>query len=260
MRLFKHKTLPDGRVMLNLGCGNRYHKDWTNINLFKYCEAMISYDVLRGIPFPADTFDVVYHSHLLEHVDRDEGATLLRECHRVLKPQGIIRVVVPDLEYLVREYQEGLRLARENGDTKEYDFALLNFLDQMVRNKQGGYLADFLKDPRNYDFMVKKIGKENADHWQKNITSYEDDVKGSPLNRLKKIFPKDLGPDQTGELHKWMYDSYSLKRALKEAGFKDIREMTYNQSNIKDWNEFELDCNPDGSSYKYDSIFMEALK
>jgi SAM-dependent methyltransferase len=54
--------------------------------------AMVQMD-LTDIPYPDDTFDVEYCSHVLEHVDDDRGA--MRELHRVLKPGGWAILQVP---------------------------------------------------------------------------------------------------------------------------------------------------------------------
>ncbi len=61
-------------------------------------------DVRRPLPFASGSIDAVYASHLLEHLHRDEGARLLAECHRVLRPGGALRVVVPDLRAIVAAY------------------------------------------------------------------------------------------------------------------------------------------------------------
>lgn len=47
---------------------------------------------------------VVYSSHTLEHFTRKEGLNFLKECHRVLRKKGIIRIVVPDLQCVVDDY------------------------------------------------------------------------------------------------------------------------------------------------------------
>jgi predicted SAM-dependent methyltransferase len=45
---------------------------------------------------------------MLEHLDRDETKSFLAEAYRVLKPDGVIRVAVPDLRLMVQEYcQDG---------------------------------------------------------------------------------------------------------------------------------------------------------
>lgn len=66
-------------------------------------------DLTKGIPHGDGTVDAVYSSHMLEHVTRDQAEFVLRECHRVLRPGGTLRVVVPDLRLLARKYLDGDR-------------------------------------------------------------------------------------------------------------------------------------------------------
>ncbi len=63
-------------------------------------------DLTRPLPFPDRVFRAAYGSHVLEHLYRNEALQLLREISRVLLPGGILRVVVPDLEVIVRAYEE----------------------------------------------------------------------------------------------------------------------------------------------------------
>jgi predicted SAM-dependent methyltransferase len=63
-------------------------------------------DATRRIPVPDGSADVVYSSHMLEHFDPAEARTFLGEARRVLRPGGIIRLAVPDIERLVRWYIE----------------------------------------------------------------------------------------------------------------------------------------------------------
>lgn len=62
-------------------------------------------DVVKRIPHPAASIDLIYTCHMLEHLTRDEAVGFLRECRRVLAPGGAIRIVVPDLRLLVERYQ-----------------------------------------------------------------------------------------------------------------------------------------------------------
>lgn len=48
--------------------------------------------------------EVLYSSHMFEHLDRTEASSFLKEARRVLKPGGIIRLAVPDIERQVHEY------------------------------------------------------------------------------------------------------------------------------------------------------------
>lgn len=61
-------------------------------------------DVTRHIPLPDNSAEVVYTSHMVEHLDRDDVTRFLKEAHRVLAPNGVIRVVVPDLKMRVEQY------------------------------------------------------------------------------------------------------------------------------------------------------------
>lgn len=72
----------------------------------RYC------NVTRGLPFASDSVDVIYSSHMLEHLDREEASRFIDEAFRVLKRGGHIRLAVPDLKKLVDGY-----VANEDADT-----------------------------------------------------------------------------------------------------------------------------------------------
>lgn len=61
-------------------------------------------NAVRRIPCPDSAAEVVYSSHMIEHLDREEVRRLLAEVRRVLRPGGIVRLVAPDLSLLVDEY------------------------------------------------------------------------------------------------------------------------------------------------------------
>lgn len=60
----------------------------------------------RKVEHSDGSVDVVYSSHMLEHLDRTTAREFLTEAYRVLKPAGILRLAVPDLAQLVRRYNE----------------------------------------------------------------------------------------------------------------------------------------------------------
>ena len=63
-----------------------------------------------------------------------------------------------------------------------------------------------------------------------------------------------------GEIHQWMYDSYSLGRLLTACGFRSVTIRSASESYIPGWPGYNLDTEPDGSVYKPDSLFIEALR
>jgi len=95
----------------------------------------IPHDLKYGLPFPDESVDFLYSSHLLEHLFRDDAAGLLKEAYRVLKKGGSIRICVPDLEYAISLYQGG-----DKTKALSYFFSAANFNERFDNHK---YMYDF---------------------------------------------------------------------------------------------------------------------
>lgn len=68
-------------------------------------QGLVCHDVRRGLPYATASVDGIYAAHFLEHLEPEEAAGLLTECHRVLRCGGALRVIVPDLEALIADYR-----------------------------------------------------------------------------------------------------------------------------------------------------------
>jgi SAM-dependent methyltransferase len=68
---------------------------------------IVLHDLRRPLPWPPGSVEAVYTSHTVEHLSREQGQHLFAECRRVLKPGGVLRVVVPDLKHVVEDYVSG---------------------------------------------------------------------------------------------------------------------------------------------------------
>jgi len=109
--------VPEGDGLLKLNIGSfldMFHYGWVNIDIQDLSEwAKINgyifrkVDVLKGLFYKDNSVDIILASHFIEHLTRVEGLKFLRECHRVLKPNGLIRLVVPDAKLLVEKYLSG---------------------------------------------------------------------------------------------------------------------------------------------------------
>jgi ubiquinone/menaquinone biosynthesis C-methylase UbiE len=62
------------------------------------------HDLTKPLPFATNRFSVIYASHVLEHLYLKDAQDLLLECRRVLKPGGLVRIVVPDLRSMAAAY------------------------------------------------------------------------------------------------------------------------------------------------------------
>lgn len=65
-------------------------------------------NIVRGLPIPSNSVELLYCSHVLEHLCCNELRQALRNCHRILSPNGTFRLVVPDLEYYAKQYINSL--------------------------------------------------------------------------------------------------------------------------------------------------------
>ena len=72
----------------NLGCGNQICPGWINIDITRTGPNVVAHDLSTGIPLPNESCEVVYHSHVLEHLKRPDAQFFMGECFRVLKPGG----------------------------------------------------------------------------------------------------------------------------------------------------------------------------
>jgi SAM-dependent methyltransferase len=284
--------------LLNLGCGTRLHAGWTNVDFVARAPGVLAHDLRSGVPFPPETFDAVYHSHVLEHFPRTAARAFLSECRRVLRAGGVLRVVVPDLEEIARTYLAALERAAsgDEGWAANYDYVLLELYDQAVRDRPGGEMGDYWRREEipNLAFVEERGGVEARDAISAARASIEAaraapsgdgdagsrTLAGLPRRAYRRLrregFGREpllrliLGADydslavgrfrRRGEPHLWMYDRYSLVRLLTELGFRDAHATAAAESLVPGWADFNLDTEPDGTAYKPYSLYVEARK
>jgi predicted SAM-dependent methyltransferase len=91
-------------ALVHIGCGPKYIEGLVNVdgNIFQKKDLWL--DVTLGLPFSNNSIRGIYVSHVMEHFDVETARKLFCEFHRVLKPGGVLRIVVPSLEYAVRAF------------------------------------------------------------------------------------------------------------------------------------------------------------
>lgn len=255
-------------IKLNIGCGSNTHADWLNADLFR-SKNVKKVNIKKPLPFKSNSVDIIYHSHLLEHIEKTKAKKFIKECYRILRPGGMMRVVVPDLEKICREYIKNIDSAKTINDPKvilDYEWNKVQLLDQLVRTKPGGEMAKIVSNnPRNKEYINNLCGNifftENSrgNKLKKAIKLMIGLQFKQIVHHLKRKMVKDEA-NLVGDKHYWMYDELDLKILLKESGFEEFSVKKYNESNILNWNNYLLDSLLDGKCCKPDSLFVEVKK
>ena len=269
---------------LNIACGNVFIEDneWTNIDFTTHSPHIRKANLLVGLPFKENTFDVIYSSHFIEHIPKDQLEIFLSDCLRVLKPKGVIRLITPDLEFLAQEYLQNIH-------SKEYlkaNFISALILDQCVRLTSGGNLAKLINKIKNVDdvnmqtyvkqILGEEIFKEIYISSESQISKAIKRIKKDPkmiinifsiiwIRFIIKLLPKSFRNTNVslaaiGERHMWVYDFYTLRDSLKEVGFSDIQKTAFNESTFKKYVFNELDIHRSLPRKGLHQIFLEATK
>lgn len=107
-------------------------------------ERGIAFAEARKLPLADASVEVLYTSHMLEHLSRDEARAFLGEVRRVLQPGGVARVAVPDLALIVRRY-------RDQGDADRLVESTL-LAPEPARGLRGA-LRSLVVGPRHHAWM-----------------------------------------------------------------------------------------------------------
>lgn len=274
----------DVKKYLNLACGADYVTDeqWVNLDFSPHnTNHVLSVDLLSRLPFDDASVDVVYSSHFFEHIPRQQVADFLSECMRILKPSGHLRLVLPDLENLCREYLK----RREIGDHDKAYFVVLEMIDQCVRACSGGDLNRFYQQVKTapdankemISYVRERTGEDLLYHqlnnspprtvgktalWIRARSSLKEFRHRLGLRLLDAAFKRqNVSLATLGERHHWLWDYWQLANVLETAGFIDIVRLDCRSTRIEAFPLVPLDSDANGLPRKgAESMFLEARK
>ena len=274
-------------MLLNIGCGATAHPDWLNLDMVPQHPLAVACDLRHGLPLAANAADACYSSHVLEHLTRAEADPFIAEQFRVLRPNGVIRVVVPDLEVMCRDYLDHLAALRAGATQRDfaYRFTLLEIFDQVVRDRSGGELIGVYRAARGADVAhIRRRHGAEAEPFLSGAKAAGDvptaRVRPAWARRLRRLRQRIAshmlgiigGAEmrqalatglfrQSGEVHRVMYDEHAVAELLQRHGFADIRVVGPCESRIPGFASFALDAPAaDAPARKPDSLYVEAIK
>ena len=165
-------------MYVNYGCGSNAPIEWNNfdasptliyekINIFKTKKifpANVKYgNIVKGLPIKNNSCDGVYCSHVLEHLAFNDFLKALNNTYKILKNNGVFRLIMPDLEYFVKEY---IKNKEENNHLASNVFIKNTSLG--LENRQKGLIA-YLKSIYGNSKHLWLWDKSSTYHYLKEV-------------------------------------------------------------------------------------------
>lgn len=162
------------QVRLNIGCGHIQPAGWINIDnsiraslasrlpildrlltrlkllpMTEFNRYTRVINVHKKLPWPDKSVDAIYCGEVLEHFDVKQGEQFIRECFRILRPDGVLRVRVPDnyrfWKSYTREYETAIALNHDQWTDRHTRWIAMFFKDICVRRPYFGSMGHFHK-------------------------------------------------------------------------------------------------------------------
>lgn len=96
----------DGKILLHIGCGDIDAPGFVNLDARPQPHVhIVTTNLFKLSMIPDGAVDLIYMSHVLEHVSHLDVVSTMREFLRILRPNGVLRVSVPDFDHILTIYQ-----------------------------------------------------------------------------------------------------------------------------------------------------------
>jgi len=174
---------------IQYGCGLSAPKEWKNFDtsptlrlqklpligtMFKgrlntiFPDNVLYGDIVKGLPVKENSCDAVYCSHVLEHLALNDFRLALKNTYRIMKPNGVFRCVLPDLEVICREYLKALEQGDPNGSIDFIGKGTLLGIEERPKGIKG-FLTSYLGNARHLwmwdhsslEMELRKVGFKN---------------------------------------------------------------------------------------------------
>ncbi len=211
------KSYDSNIFYLNIGGSNRFiRKNWRILDYKqKYLDYNLNLFISPTLPIKNHSVDLIITSHCIEHIGDKPTAHLLKECYRILKPGGVMRIVVPDIDLAYDAFRDNnlVWFQSINKNSKEWSIEkhFANFFSVYWIDKD----SDMRKDISNMskiDFLEKYHIEPDGEWFESgHITWFNKDKIKEMAESVgfKVVFSKYLG-SISEEMRDPMFDTYPI--------------------------------------------------
>jgi len=93
-----------GRIKINLGSGHWKLEDWVNVDIDRESQPDVCANLAGGLPFASGVASLMHTEDFIDQLELEQAAEFLLECHRILIPGGVLRVLTPDMRKMAEMY------------------------------------------------------------------------------------------------------------------------------------------------------------
>jgi ubiquinone/menaquinone biosynthesis C-methylase UbiE len=239
----------------NIGAGSFRHPDWTNVDHDSdwYREIQgdsvaIDWDLLSltQLPVGTNTTDLIYSSHVIEHVTDEAVLNMCKEACRILKPGGIFRVQAPNIDIFYDKFKKGNRI---------HWLDIKYPINSRVPLKKASLPQTFLWVFAANATRIHTDGAAIRLSDKEIINSFDSMSYEEALNYCASFVSIDKQKKYPGNHMNW-WNPDKLTPMLKRAGFSSGYESSFGESQaeeLRDTNFFDF-------KHKEISFYMEARK
>jgi len=198
---------------LQIGAGAGTIDSWLCTDIDAIWGKTVYLNATKKFPFKDDTFQYIFSEHMIEHITYDRALAMLRQCRRVLKPGGTIRIATPDLNVLL-----ALHTNEPDPMQKQYiqwitdrflwwihDYDATFVINNAFRN----WFHIFLYD---YNLLAKTMQKAGFT----NITRYEPGQSQDPHLQNLESHGKNIGNEQIANFETMVIQATCSKHSLAD--------------------------------------------
>lgn len=191
---------------LQIGCGGNRLNGWLNTDIISKNPKVFLMDVVKKFPFENNTFNFIFSEHTLEHLSFEDSCNMLTECYRVLKPNGVIRIGVPHIDFLVKLYQNPEKPLHKKFIKSHLEYAYKDIVD-FYGNEQiispevfvvNSYYRNFGHQViHNYGTLKQLLEKSNFSNVQQKEVGVSAYVEISQIRRRGKKYNEEFNKLET---------------------------------------------------------------